>query len=474
MSMTWTNVGITAVIMGLVAVVTASAQGVDRPADFGRQWVRSRPLTLMGLTQRAIDPELYLVSGLNTGLAWPLGVGGAEERAVFEQARIPWLGHIKAAIGPDQKFETEIADYMQQYQSNCVGWLVNDEPRVTVMAPTGQVLDWIRQCYPDMLVLSNLAPTGAAPWNKFGGGGIRESGARGIPRYDYEYTDYVEDFIHLAKPDIVMFDIYPFQGKGGVANVYFLNLQIVREASLKARLPYWVFVQSYVSKRENRRLPSESDNRLQLFSALTFGYTGMSYFVYDGHFPRLNGQGLLEAGEKSPMFDPAARAHRELLNIGGPIRFLTSERVLFIKATGGSPVPQGLLAYDKHHQPGSRWFNGISIDLPETIPNPPEDQATKWADAPYLGGLLGLFRDDHGQPYFMLTNTWHGGSATAEQRELTFHVKFDPEIKSVQRLNRITGKPEVLAVDPEAGLTVKLPGGTGDLFKFGSDSFVGM
>ena len=453
-------------LAGLLSLAVVTTQGAQRPIDFGRQWVRSHRFTLMGLTQRPVDTELYLESGLNTGLAWRVGVDGADLREVFEQAGIPWLGHIRAPAGPDQEFETEIVNYMQQYQFNRVGWLVNDEPRVKIMPTTGQTLDWIRQHYPDMLALSNAPGIGANPWRSYLG--------HGIPRYDYDYRQYVEDFIHLVKPDVMMFDIYPFQKTGGVSNVYFLNLQIVREAALRAGLPYWVFVQSYVSRRENRRLPSDSDNRLQLFSALTFGYTGMAYFVYDGHFPRPNSQGFLQADEKTPLLDPAAKAHRELLNIAGPVRFLTSEEVLFIKATGGSPVHQGLLAWDKQHRPGSRWFKGISIDLPERIPNPPEDQATNWVDAPYLGGLLGLFRDDQGQQYFMLTNTWHSGTATAGQRELTFHIRFDPTVKSIQHLSRITRRAEVLAVGPEAGLTIKLPGGTGDLFKFGSGSFVGI
>jgi len=159
--------------------------------------------------------------------------------------------------------------------------------------------------------------------------------------------------------------------------------------------------------------------------------------------------------------------------IGGPIRFLTSTQVRFLKATPSSPVPQGLRSWDKSTD-REPLFKDITIDVPATLPSDEIDQATYYADAPYLGGLIGYFHDDNGQRYFMLTNTWHGGSATAEQRELTFHIQFDPTVKSIQRLNRITGKAEVLTVDPEAGLTIKLPGGTGDLFKFGSGPFVGI
>ena len=474
MSMTWKSVGIIVVLMGLVVMFGATAQGADRPVDFGRQWVRSHPYTLMGLCGIPdLDVDLYRQSGLNTGLAWRVGPDGKGLRDAMDAANLPWLGHIRAPTsavcrhtGPDQRFQDEINSYMKLYESSCVGWILNDEPSLNFMPSTAELIVWTRQNYPHLLAICNGKPLGARSWNY---------GSGRVPRYDYTYRDYVNDYIQIVRPDVMMFDIYPFMGKGGAANYYFRNLQIVREASLKARLPYWIFVQSWTTKTWiGRRLPSDSDNRLQLFAPLTFGYTGISYFTYDGHFPTANSDGFLRGGrEKTALFDHAAQALREVLIIGGPMRFLTSTQVRFLKATPSSPVPQGLLGWDKHHD-REPLLKDITIDVPTAIPTPPEDQATYFADAPYLGGLIGYFHDDNGQKYFMLTNTWHGGSATAEQRELTFHVKFRPTVKSIQRLNRITGKTEVLPVDPEAGLTIKLPGGTGDLFKFGSDPFVGI
>ena len=471
MSTTWTISWVLAVLVGLIPFFCSAAQGAERPIDFGRQWVRSHPYTLMGLCLKTdLDVDLYRQSGLNTGLAWSVGADGKGLRDAMDAANLPWLGHIRGpgAVcrheGPSQEFRDEINSYMKLYQSSCVGWILNDEPSLNYMPSTNELIVWTRQNYPHLLAMSNALCLGARSWNY---------GSGRVPRYDYTYRDYVNDYIHIIRPDVMMFDIYPFQITGGGSNVYFLNLQIVRQASLKARLPYWIFVQSYVSDHENRRLPSDSDNRLQLFVPLTFGYTGISYFVYDGAFPTANSQGLLQAGEKTPLFDPAAKAHREVLNIGGPIRFLTSTQVRFLKATPSSPVPQGLRSWDRSTD-REPLFKDITIDVPETIPSDAIDQATYYADAPYLGGLIGYFHDDNGQKYFMLTNTWHGGSATAEQRELTFHIQFDPTVKSIQRLNRITGKTEVLQVDPEAGLTITLPGGTGDLFKFGSGPFVGI
>lgn len=455
MSGPWTSVWIIAAGMGLVVLSSAAAWGAERPADFGRQWIRTHPYTLMGLIQfDNLNTELYQQCGLNTALAWKKAEGMMQAIAA---AKMPWLGHITGNQGPNPEFQEQIADWMKPYPG-CVGWIFNDEPNLARMGYTAQLIAWARQRHPDLLVLSNALPAGDRPWNYAGPD----------PRDDYDYLQYVNDYIQIVRPDVMMFDIYPFQDQGGPSNLYFLNLQVVRDAALKAGIPYWLFVQSYIDR--NRRLLSEGDNRLQLFCPLTFGYTGMAYFTYDGSWT----DGLLRGGrEKMPLFDYAAKANREVLNIAGPIRFLTSTQVRFIKATHGSAVPQGLRAWDRYTD-REPLFKEITIDMPAEIPTPQEDRATYLADAPYMGGLIGYFRDDSGQKYFMITNTWHSLTAPADGRELTFRILFDPQVTTVQRLNRMTGKVEGLPVDPETGLIVTLPGGTGDLFKFGPGPFVGL
>lgn len=441
--------------LALCAALSAAAQATERPADFGRRWVRSHPYTLVGLLQfNNFDPALYRQAGLHTALAWKQD--GDLMRAITG-ADMPWLGHLTARDGPKEGFQNRFAELVESHPG-CVGWLINDEPNLTQMGVTARVLAWARNHHPELLVLSNALPTGDKPW--------RYAGPE--QRSDYDYERYVRDYIEIIRPDVMMFDIYPLQDGGGTSNMYWLNLQIVREASLEAGIPYWLFVQSYLHR--NRRLPSDSDNRLQLFAPLTFGYTGIAYFTYDGSFTT----GFLERGKtKTDVFAHAPAANRELLNVAGPVRFLTSTQVRFIKATDSSPVPQGLLAWDKYTD-SEPLFKQITIDAPADASAPPEDAASYLVDAPYVGGLIGYFRDDDGQKYFMLTNTWHSRTATASQRPLTFRLRLDPTVTRVQRLSRLTGKVERIAVDPEAGLVVTLPGGTGDLFKFDTGPFVGL
>ena len=89
-------------------------------------------------------------------------------------------------------------------------------------------------------------------------------------------------------------------------------------------------------------------------------------------------------------------------------------------------------------------------------------------------GLLGQFTDDHGGEYFMLTNLAQGPEMSAKEGEVTFHVKFADGAAALYRLNRYTGKSEKVMNAGGRELAVTLPGGTGDLFKWGDAAFAGL
>ena len=64
-----------------------------RPADFGKQWIRSHPFAIMGLSQRdwVLDAEEYAGAGFNTFLAWKRP---DEQLSIISQAGIPWHFHV--------------------------------------------------------------------------------------------------------------------------------------------------------------------------------------------------------------------------------------------------------------------------------------------------------------------------------------------------------------------------------------------
>ena len=64
----------------------------------------------------------------------------------------------------------------------------------------------------------------------------------------------------------------------------------------------------------------------------------------------------------------------------------------------------------------------------------------------------------------MLVNVRRARGVSAADMDTTFTLRFDPTVKKLTRLSRITGKVENVPIK-DGTLTVTLPGGTGDLFK---------
>ena len=97
-----------------------------------------------------------------------------------------------------------------------------------------------------------------------------------------------------------------------------------------------------------------------------------------------------------------------------------------------------------------------------------DQEQTPWKDL-----LIGHFKDDNGNPYLMVTNLWHGANTPAAERKMTITIKFADHIKSISRLSRETGHPELLQLTDHT-LKLCLPGGTGDLFGFNATYFPGL
>ena len=243
-----------------------------------------------------------------------------------------------------------------------------------------------------------------------------------------------------------------------MTDLWYRSLAVIRRAALAARLPYWCFVQAWErpinSPGYNVRLPSESDYRMQVFSALTYGFTGIADFMY---CPAHQRDILMPGGLPSPLYEPAARAHAEVLRLGRTLRFLTSTHVEHMPSTDGGRPPAGLAV----------WAPGAASD-------PLIRSIRILDDGPHRRGLIGHFRDDAGQTCFMVTNLRQHAHRTAAECAVRVRMVFDPTVKAILRLSRETGEVERLAINDTAqGLTVTIPGGTGDLFKYDTGPFAG-
>ncbi|MCC6681889.1 MAG: hypothetical protein IT445_13400 [Phycisphaeraceae bacterium] len=403
----------------------------------GHQWVRSHPFTIMGvsLVERPFDVELYRNAGFSSVMVWE---SQKEVLQAASDAGLPWHMHrYGGAVRGREPFSEKDREMFRQFAKNYpggVGWIVNDEPGDEAeIRATAEVIDWLRQEVPDMLAYSNANP--AAPWRE----------------------NEMQAFARIIRPDVLMYDRYVFGDEGGTVEEFFWNMAFVRQIALARGVPYWTFVQAFEMKEDEnpeengRRLPSESDLRMQVFSFLAYGYTGLAYFVYDlpggGGFER----GVLEIdGTPSPLYSSAAKLNPEVANLGRCLKMLTSTAVQYVPAQGAE-CPRGTTAW-----------RGRTIDVVK----------------PDCDAVIGWFTDDDGGRYFMIVNLKHAANMTAEQGTETFRIRFGEPVTDLYRLNRESGQVEPVTLESDKtgvrGFSLSLPGGTGDLFKIGDARFPGL
>ena len=464
-------------ILAMVLLFAAvSCQQSTRPKDFGKQWVRSHPFAMMGLVLNkkrdpAFDLAQYQAQNYSFLLAW------RPRSVLYEDASktgYPWFLNLTCWGGPTDEFKNKARDIMAQYPGN-VGLYVNDEPTlhgryregkpiVNTFEGTAKVLQWTRKTWPEKLVLSNIGGDGGGTRHYYGT--LKDyTPEQEEEMKHYAFSEYLRDYLLIVKPDVLMFDAYIFNyGEGnesGVTPYWYQSLWLHRKEALKAGVPYWAWMTTWdrPSKRGyNIRLASESDYRMNVFSVLTYGFTGIADYTYSG----IHERGVLMPDcTPSPLYEHSAKVHAEVANIGQTLRFLTSTDIALIPGFEQSRIPP----FHKKWEPGTGDDDHIKSI---SIVGPGEYVRGK-------KGLIGYFRDDHGNRYFMLTNLFQRAETSAKDCELKFQITFDPATKEIYRLSRETGQVERLEiVDSDKGLLITLPGGTGDLFKYDNGNFVGL
>lgn len=431
------------VLFVALPVVTVSVDG--REMTRGARWVRSHPFMLTALT---IIPTMFEVDQyygdlhLNTLLAWKSKTGLFKKAAA---ASLPWHFHLRSHVGGLTDQHRELFRGLKEKYGGCTGWMIWDEPQRVYMEEAARSIAWAREHYPEILIYSNALPQGNPNPSEYYG--------EDPPGGEYSYDQYLYDFATILKPDVLMFDIYPFMESGETKNM-FPTIMTTRRLALERGLPYWAFVQSYSDPVRKYRMPSESDIRMQVFLLLTYGYTGISYFTYED----LQGPGMITNDRTPrPIFHHISRLNQEVSRIGQSLRFLTSTEASVVVGPGSQLREEAIAWSSQSSENGP--LRAVAIE--DSHPDMGKDVA------------IGSFRDDDGRRYCMVTNLWHGPGLSASERQLSVLLTLDPSVKFVGRLSRETGAPELLAVR-DGKLRLTLPGGTGDLLCWGNDYFPGL
>jgi hypothetical protein len=432
-----------AAVLLIAASTPALAQ--TRPAHFGQRWVRSHPLTLMGLQQwpHTLDIHQHHETNMTSMLVWWADGNGKQTAAISSNDGFPWHALIVDGEGDERD---RITDYASVGHS--AGWMIGDELARSQLPFFGDIVAWTKQNRPNDLVYTNAYPTYAGDDTRYGGT---------PPPGGYSYSQYLEDIVQVLKPDVLMYDHYPYV-ENLMRHDYFYNLMLVRDKAQEHNLPYFAFMQS--SALGAYRLPSKSDARMQMFSHLAAGYTGISYFTFDSE-PSFQYAAILDnAGNPTSLYPIVADINREAANLGQALRLMKSDGVRYIPGrhvAGGTIVPNdvplGMTKWtaaddsDEHLQNITIATSGLGQD-----------------------GMIGFFTDDASDAAFMLVNVHH--SATLSQfATLRFTLVFDATVTSLLRLDRITGQQVVVPLTNNR-LTIDIPAGTGELFKYNEGDFI--
>ena len=318
--------------------------------------------------------------------------------------------------------------------------------------------------------------------------------------------DDLRRYAQEVRPDMVHCDAYPW-AYDGLCIYYkgYWNMSMYRTLGLEGNdgtgttpIPYGIWGQTFrISSIDAQQqagsywMPSESEMRLNMFAAWTFGFKHYTTFIYNDVYNNTNE--YLD----SPFFDDGAHGsfqttqypnwtalnqcgemNRESLNLGPALVRLQSTDVRILPGPPWSGAPAiiaqytGTAIWDSNADP---YIKGITpTNLGSVNGGQPGDVLVgyfKPLRADLESGIFGGAENSLGL-YFMVTNGLQNNSATASQAAQSIRLDFDfgGEPVRLQRLSRDTGLVESVALVHDAGsrfhLDFQLDGGTGDLFRF--------
>ncbi len=396
----------------------------------------------------------------------------------------PFLGLAPGIPWGTAGWASDLAPGEIPYASNLVSVQFGDEQNLADVGVLAQAVSAIKSWqdrYPHAIVFTNQV---------------------GLQFSDAIMLNYME----AAKPDMLMFDSYPFNGlidfvPGGSPSVLYVSLDAHRKLGLAGHdgtgrrpIPTGVHVQTFtMSDLVLGHIVTESEARLNQFSAWAYGYKFINAFIYDR--PATTGEGLqtiLFEGPSdaapTPLFYQIAELNRQSRNLGPALVRLLTTDIRFVlgryKPSAGEAARKIPLFFDMQS-----WSAG------QTVPYLTAVSASNLCTENYgLEGnvLLGGFRtldesfdgtSANNEAYFMVVNGLSspevtGTAANTKQRiHLTFNFGASG-LTALQRMSRDTGLVENVPLVNESGsvysLDLVLDGGTGDLFKFKSGApFVG-
>ncbi|MAE64274.1 MAG: hypothetical protein CMJ18_08360 [Phycisphaeraceae bacterium] len=435
----------TLLALAAVFLTTPQANAWYPYSDKYNRWQAERPFLMAGLHNSVPKDKLDLRisrfrdAGLNTfiwakpwnameyfreahrqGIEWACW-GRDNPDAVVEAMKIPGNSFVMSGDEPSgrEKFEKHV-----------------------------RMSEWVRRTYPDTIQFINLS----------------------ITKIDHD------EMVAKCGPDVFSFDHYPLARDGTTHKHYLFDLDWGRHTAMQYRLPYWIYLQSYGRVEEKRdyayRNPDEADMRFLVYTFLAHGGTGIQFFMYYGYEESM----VLDTGvgRQGDSDGPTKYEHTVRTRCWHAVRDVAPEvqnlgRVLVNLRTSGRIGYVGNGELWDHPHPTYKFgpkepLNHGPFKRHELLK---EAEITHGTDR---GLLIAFFDDEAGEEYFMVVNMMHGPNMSKMDGARPVRMRFAKSVEKVERLNRHSGRVEVLdtapAGDAYRDLKLIFEGGTGELFKW--------
>ena len=448
------------VLVVLVSFPIAAGEGLSR----GHRVLLKRGLQLQAMTFVSqtgyFDPVRWAESNFTTidfcGSPYPVSLmpPGTET--------MPWSRYMY--------YDTDITEAEYPYAANLVRLQLRDEQNIA-----------------DEAELALMAPAMTALQAKYPSAMIHTNQSGDTGTYQSFTTEQLRTYMRRIKPDMLMFDKYPFAGydAGGAPLSYYQTLEKYRKLGLAGNdgtgaqpIPVGTYTQTFTYDGVRNHIVSESEVRLNNFAAWAFGCKLVCSFFYEN---RRNSPSLpvMFAGDgtenPTPVFYHVAETNRQSLNLGLALVRLKCHRVAmkmgryhYNDRSVYNEVPVGVTAWGSSQDP---YIAGITATNIGSLNHGLEGDVI----VGYFQPLDPSFADrGHAEDlYFMVVNALSNPTGSAAECRQLVHLDFDfsnSNVRGLLQLSRETGEVERVALVDKGGslygLDLKLDGGTGDLFKF--------
>lgn len=220
-------------------------------------------------------------------------------------------GLISPAVLADPAKRAELDALIERVKNHpaMYAYFIGDEPNSARFPEIGKLFAYLHEKDPAHLAYINLFPTYATNEQLGNKGDVTTA-----------YREHLQQFVDTVKPQLISYDHYHF-AVGGDTGQYFLNLSLIREAALKAGVPFLNIVQA-ATWDPAMRIPHTNEVRWLVNTSLAYGAQGVSYYVYScvGHLGMLANPD----GTPTPLYHGLKPVNRDFVAMATQLQPLTS------------------------------------------------------------------------------------------------------------------------------------------------------